>query len=105
MWVLAVGLVVVLFGGFGASIGAAVVARHRAQAAADLGALAAAVHALEGSDAACARAGAVVSANASRMVSCEVNGLEAVVTAESDAAGLAAMLRPARASARAGPAA
>ncbi len=102
---LAVGLAVVAVGAMGASIGAAVVARHQAQAAADLGALAAAVHALEGPEAACARAARIVSANDARMVSCEVAGLEAVVTAEADPVGLAGVMAgSARASARAGPA-
>lgn len=104
VWVLAVGVAVVVFGAFGASIGAAVVARHQAQAAADLGALAAAAHAVEGAHVACARAARVVSANDARMITCTVTGLEAVVSAEMRAAGLAASLRPARASARAGPA-
>jgi secretion/DNA translocation related TadE-like protein len=103
VWVLAVGLTVVAVGVFGASVGAAVVARHQAQAAADLGALAAAVHAVEGQEAACARATAIVTANGGRMVSCQVEGLEAVVGAEVDAAGLAATFRPASAKARAGP--
>src|SRR5262245_20746639 len=48
VWVLAAGLVLVLAGGFGAAIGSATVARHRAQAAADLGALAGAARAVYG---------------------------------------------------------
>lgn len=103
VWVLGVGLAVVAVGVFGASIGAAVVARHKAQAAADLGALAAAVHALEGREAACAEAAAIITANGGRMVSCQVDGLEATVGAEADAAGLAASFDPAVAKARAGP--
>jgi secretion/DNA translocation related TadE-like protein len=101
--VLGVGLTVVAVGVFGASIGAAIVARHKAQAAADLGALAAAVHALEGREAACAKAAEIIAANGGRMVSCRIDGLDATVGAQVDAAGLAAALRPAAAKARAGP--
>ncbi|MGH3714392.1 MAG: Rv3654c family TadE-like protein [Micromonosporaceae bacterium] len=104
IWVLAVGLAVVAVGLFGASYGAAVVARHRAQAAADLGALSAAVHAVEGEAAACRHAERTVTANRARMASCRVEGLEAVVTAEVVAAGPAASLGPAQGRARAGPA-
>lgn len=104
VWLLAVGLAVVAFGSMAASVGAAVVARHQAQAAADLGALAAAVHSVEGPESACGEARRLVAANQARMVSCVMTGPEAVVTAEVAAAGLAAAIGPARASARAGPA-
>ena len=55
--VLAIGLVTVLVAIASAAVGAAIVARHRAQAAADLAALAGALAALDGVEVACARAG------------------------------------------------
>ncbi len=103
VWVLAVGLCVVAVGGFGAQLGAAVVARHQAQAAADLGALSAAVHAMEGEVTACGYARRTVAANHAALVFCRLEGMEAVVSAQVSAAGLAGY-RPARAGARAGPA-
>lgn len=81
-------------------LGAAVVARHRAAAAADLGALAAASAAVQGRSAPCAEAAAIVSAGGSRLESCEVSGWEARVVV-SAAAGLLDQRATARA--RAGP--
>lgn len=104
VWVLGVGLAVVSVGVFGAQIGAAVVARHQAQSAADLGALSAALHAVEGETSACGYARRTVAANHADLMSCRLYGLEAVVGAQVSAAGLAAY-RPAQAKARAGPAA
>jgi secretion/DNA translocation related TadE-like protein len=94
LWLLGVGLAVVLLGAVAATVASAVVARHRAQAAADLGALAGAVRAAQGEAAACARAAELVRANLARLVGCRLDGLDLVVTAE---------VGPARASARAGP--
>ena len=84
----------------GLYLGAVVVARHRAQAAADLAALAAAAVLPAGADAACARAGAVAHAMRAGRVGCVVDELDVVVTIE------AAVGRwgTARAAARAGPA-
>lgn len=103
VWLLALGVAVVAVAVFGASIGAAIIARHQAQTAADLGALSAAVHAVEGATAACGHATRVVSANHARMVECRVVGLEAVVSVRRRAAGLAAALPHALARSRAGP--
>lgn len=86
----------------GAYLGSAVVARHRAQAAADLAALAAAVRLPAGADAACGRATAVARTMGVDDVDCTVRGLDAVVSV-----GVAIPLagfRSARAAARAGPA-
>ncbi len=94
LWLLGVGLAVVLLGAVAATVASAVVARHRAQAAADLGALAGAARAAQGEAAACARAAELVRANRARLVGCRLDGLDLVVTAE---------VGPARASARAGP--
>lgn len=81
-------------------LGAAVVARHQAQAAADLAALAAAAEVTNGPEAACAQAGAVARVMRARTADCAVDDLDVVVTAE------VAVSRwgSARAAARAGPA-
>ncbi len=85
-------LLAVTIGGF--HIGSAVIARHRAQAAADLSALAAAATVPDGADAACGRASVIASAMRVGVVDCAVDGLDVVVTVRSG---------PARAAARAGP--
>jgi secretion/DNA translocation related TadE-like protein len=63
----AVGVLVLLLG-LGLQVGAATLARHRAETAADLGALAGAREAVRGRDVACARADAVVAGNGARLV-------------------------------------
>jgi secretion/DNA translocation related TadE-like protein len=79
-------------------------ARHRAQVAADLGALAGARYAVAGQDTACRRAAVIVTRNGARIAGCRLDGLDLVVTAEVAVSGAPAGLGPARASARAGPA-
>ncbi|MGK5628025.1 Rv3654c family TadE-like protein [Streptomyces sp. URMC 123] len=64
------------------AMGQAVVTRHRAAGAADLAALAAADHALEGRVAACARAAHVAAAHGARVVRCAVRGEIADLAAE-----------------------
>jgi secretion/DNA translocation related TadE-like protein len=103
IWALAVGLVLVAAGVAGAAVGAARVGRHQAGAAADLGALAGAVDAVQGSAVACPRAAAVVSANGGRLVACTVDGLDLVVTAAVTVHTLPGLTAEATASARAGP--
>ena len=103
VFVLAVGLVLVLAGVAGAAVGAARVGRHRAQAAADLGALAGAARVFEGAEVACVRASRVAAANLGRVTSCEVSGLEVVVYAEVTVTPLPGLARRATAAARAGP--
>jgi secretion/DNA translocation related TadE-like protein len=56
--------------------------RHRAEAAADLAALAAAGHVLDGGEAACARATAVATSGGARVVLCRLRGWEALVEVE-----------------------
>ncbi|WP_330174412.1 pilus assembly protein TadG-related protein [Streptomyces sp. NBC_01498] len=63
------------------ALGQAVAARHRAGAAADLAALAAAGYALRGPEAACARAAEIAGAQDARVVRCAVVGEIADVTA------------------------
>jgi secretion/DNA translocation related TadE-like protein len=82
----------------GVYLGSVVAARHRAQAAADLGALAGAAAMPQGVSSACARATSVVRVMNVGGVACEVDGLDVIVTAEVDVT-----FGVARASARAGP--
>lgn len=65
--------------GLTAHLGAATLARHRAAAAADLGALAGAAKALQGAEAACQRARQVVQANGAQTTSCRIDGLDVLV--------------------------
>jgi secretion/DNA translocation related TadE-like protein len=73
----------------------AVVARHRAGGAADLAALAAADHALDGSRTACRLAAEVAEAQGARLRSCEVAGEVVEVTAEVDGARVRSRAGPA----------
>lgn len=94
-------MVVVLLSvtGGGAWLGAAVVARHQAQAAADLAALAAATRVPAGADASCAQAAAVARMMRADPTGCVVEDMDVVITIE---VGAGAWGR-ARAAARAGP--
>jgi secretion/DNA translocation related TadE-like protein len=67
--------------GAGAYVGSVVVARHRAQAAADLAALAAAARLPAGAEAACIRATAVGHEMGVNEIGCRVDDLDVVVTA------------------------
>lgn len=87
----------------GALVGSAVVARHRAAAAADLAALAAAAQLPAGPQAACSAAESVARSMASRVARCDVDGLDVVVIAEATPGVGARWVGPATASARAGP--
>lgn len=64
----------------GLTLGSVVVARHRAQAAADLAALAAAGGLIAGPAWACARAGEIATAMGAQMPSCIVAELDVVVS-------------------------
>lgn len=104
--VVAAAMVVLLLSitGAAAYLGSAVVGRHRAQAAADLAAVAAAGRLPAGVRAACTQAVLVADQMAADHVDCVVDGLDVVVTVEV-AIGLPGTLAgaPARAAARAGP--
>jgi secretion/DNA translocation related TadE-like protein len=78
VWVLALSGVLAVIGVAAVLVGAATVARHRATAAADLSALAAAGRAVVGSPAPCATAADVAMANAAELTGCTV-GADAVV--------------------------
>ncbi|OBI15282.1 helicase [Mycobacterium sp. E2327] len=84
----------------GTYVGSVVVARHRAQAAADLAALAAAAGLPSGAAAACARATVVAREMRVDDARCAVDDLDVVVTVEVRVA----FAGTARAAARAGPA-
>jgi len=84
-------------------VGAAVVARHRAQAAADLAALAAASRLPQGAAAACAHASAVAAAMQTTLAACAADGLDVVVTVDVAVALGRLSTGPAHAVARAGP--
>ncbi|MGC9668198.1 Rv3654c family TadE-like protein [Planosporangium sp. 12N6] len=103
LWVLGVGLAVLTFAGAVAAVGSVLVADHRAEAAADLGALAGAARAGEGRSAACDRAGQVAAANGARLMECRLDGLDVVVDVEVEPAGVGRPVGPGRARARAGP--
>ena len=83
-----------------AVLGSVVIARHRAQSAADLAALSAAARLTSGHQIACARALSVASAMRTSVTDCAVQGLDIVVTVAADA-GLPGWRASARA--RAGP--
>lgn len=85
--------------GAGACLGSAVVARHRAQAAADLAALAGATRLPQGVAAACMWATTLVQKMSVGPTGCQVEGLDVVVSVEVPVAHIGV----ARAAARAGP--
>ena len=87
-----------------AATGSAIVARHRAQAAADLGALAAAdVLVGRATGEPCAAAARVAFAQGASVTHCEVSGTDVLVRAAVEPRGPAAALGVAVAAARAGP--
>ncbi|WP_051177777.1 Rv3654c family TadE-like protein [Nocardia concava] len=86
-----------------AQIGVAVAARHRVQAAADLGALAAAGALDGGSAAGCRRAADIASRMGVRLVACEVAGWDVTVIVEGRISLGPLGPREVRAAARAGP--
>lgn len=88
----------------GAQIGATVVARHRAQAAADLAALAGAAAVPAGLGPACAKASTVAQRMATTAVGCSVDDLDLTVTVDAPVSLRLFGAVHARALARAGPA-
>jgi secretion/DNA translocation related TadE-like protein len=87
----------------GSVVGSAVIARHRAQAAADLAALAAAGRIASGPQSACAWATSVAKANGAKATGCTVEELDVVVTVEVAVALSRIGMASASAAARAGP--
>lgn len=87
----------------GAAVGMTVVARHRAQAAADLSALAGAQHALYGVAPACAEAATIARRMDAAVTRCAVEDLDVVVAVSVPVVLGRFGVGPARAAARAGP--
>jgi len=87
----------------GLCVGAAVIARHRAQSAADLASLAAAGRLADGSDNACSRASALARDMRTTVTHCVVEDLDVVVTVETRVTLGRIAMGSARATARAGP--
>jgi secretion/DNA translocation related TadE-like protein len=85
-------LLAITVGGF--HLGSAVVARHRAQAAADLSALAAASALAQGVDAACSRAALIANAMNAAVTDCTVDDLDVVITIQVGKAHAAARAGP-----------
>jgi secretion/DNA translocation related TadE-like protein len=104
VWVLALSGVLLSFGAAAVLVGTAVAARHRAEAAADLAALAAAGSAVSGTADPCVAASSIASANGAVLESCTV-GPGAVVEIRVGVRVTMASLgvRWAHADARAGP--
>jgi secretion/DNA translocation related TadE-like protein len=98
----AVGVLVLLLG-LGLQLGAGTLARHRAESAADLAALAGAHEAVRGADVACGRAVAVVERNGGRLLTCSVDGWTVTVVAAAPCACLPSVSGDATGRARAGP--
>ncbi len=86
-----------------AAVSQAVIARHRASAAADLAALAAVGRAAEGSATACAAAAQVAAAARARVAACVIRADSVVVRVETYLAMPLIPAGPATAAARAGP--
>ncbi|WP_371852051.1 Rv3654c family TadE-like protein [Nocardia salmonicida] len=85
-------------------VGGVVVARHRAQGAADLGALAAAGVLAEGAESGCGEAGEIARRMRVRVRRCVVAQWDVVVEVEANVSAGVFGMRTVRASARAGPA-
>lgn len=86
-------LLAITVGGF--YLGSAVVARHRAQAAADLSALAAAAALTQGVDTACGQAAVIAGAMNAAVADCAVDELDVVITIRVGRAHAAARAGPA----------
>lgn len=102
--VLGMAALLALLSSTAAALIAVAVARQRAATVADLAALAAAQHALEGSASACGWAGHTTAADAGRLVSCRLDGDVAEVTVEVRPPGPLGRIGAATSRARAGPA-
>lgn len=100
VWAAIVLAVLILLTGAGLHLGSAAIARHRAETAADLAALAAAAQVLHGPEIACETARRVAAANAAGMTSCVLAGFDVLVQTEVPTA----LFGSAHARARAGPA-
>lgn len=94
-------LLAITFGA--AQVGSAVIARHRAQAAADMAALAAAGLMPAGLPAACDKAASVAGAMGTSVSTCTADALDVTITVDAPLPLPPRTIGPARAVARAGP--
>ncbi|MBO4239466.1 Rv3654c family TadE-like protein [Pseudonocardia alni] len=104
VWAATAAAVLLLVGIVGVDLAAATRARHVASAAADLSALAAAGRSVDGTAVACARAAELASRNGAELLTCRLDGWDAMVETRVAWSGLLPLRGPARARARAGPA-
>jgi secretion/DNA translocation related TadE-like protein len=104
IWVVAVIAVVLMFSAGILAIGSATVTRHRAAGAADLAALAAAGYAPDGEQVACGWARWVTDRMRVRLVSCRLDGWNALIETSADPPEPLARFGAATAHAKAGPA-
>lgn len=104
VWTACAAVLVLMLLAVGLDLGSAVVARHRAEAAADLGALAAAGAAGEGEEAACARARTVAAETDAELLRCALVGWDALVEVGARRASTLIGGPPVLGRARAGPA-
>jgi secretion/DNA translocation related TadE-like protein len=88
---------------FGMHLGAAIIARHHAESAADLAALAGAAQVLAGQSYACAEARRVTDRMRVRLASCHLRGQDVLVDVSAQPSGGLARLGSATVQARAGP--
>jgi len=79
VWVAFALVIMLVVLGAALHLGSAVLARQRAENAADLAALAGAARSLDGADAACARAAEVVRANKVQLIDCRMDGMDVLV--------------------------
>ncbi|SDJ52191.1 helicase/secretion neighborhood TadE-like protein [Actinokineospora alba] len=103
VWAAGVIAMVMVLAGLVAGVGAALVTRHRAEAAADLAALSGAVHAVSGEEAACARARWVADRMRVEVVGCRLSGWDVSVHVAARPPTFIAAFGPAESTARAGP--
>src|SRR5262245_11256346 len=103
IYVLAMTTVVVLLASAGLALGQALIARHRAAAAADLSAISAASRVLDGPAGACEAAAIVARSQGARLTMCRIDGEVAEVTVVVQS-GFLSVHYPATGAARAGPA-
>lgn len=104
IWTVAVIAALLLFATGILAVGSAAVTRHRAAGAADLAALAAADYAPDGEQTACGWARWVTDRMRVQLVSCRLDGWDALVQTSADPPGPLVRFGAATAHARAGPA-
>lgn len=103
VWAALASGVILVIGMVGVDLASGVRARHVAESAADLAALAAAGHTVEGADAACRAARAVADHVGAEVRGCRLDGWDALVEVQVDRAWTLLGRGPAGARARAGP--